>query len=348
MKRKEIFDRENYLRALEYRSPAWIPITFEIVPAMYRRRGKEIAELISRHPLLFGGGIREFDSSDPLFSYGVVFRDDWGCLWRNAQDGIIGQVVEHPLKDWSELKRLRPPDPLKQVNWTALKEAADAERKLGRPVVGTPESFSHGGFFDRLQFLRGLDNLFVDMMEGVPELDHLIEMVLEYNMKYIRKYLELEPDILWLHGDFGTQHGLMLSMELFRKYLKPSYFEMFQTCRKAGCHVWYSSDGNIMEAVPDLVECGVSVHDPQVRANTIEGIRRAYKGKLCALVDLDEQMLPVCSPEDIRDQMKEIVEKLGDPKGGLMIFAAPSVDVPPANMEAICAAWEEHCFEQWG
>ncbi len=347
MRKKPITDRENYLRALEYRNPAWIPITFEIVPAMYRRRGKEISELISRHPCLFGGGIREFNSSDPLFTYGSLFRDDWGCVWRNAQDGVIGQVIGHPLEDWSALRDLEPPDPLQQVNWVGLQEAAETERKAGRPVVGTPESFSHGGFFDRLQFLRGLENLFIDMMEGAPELDVLIEMVLDYNLKYIRRYLELEPDILWLHGDIGSQNGLMISLELFRRYLKPSYKKMFQACRSAGCHVWYSSDGNILEAVPDLVECGVSVHDPQVRACTIEGIRKAYKGRLCALVDLDEQMLPVCSPWEIREQMKRIVEELADPRGGLMIFAAPSVDVPPANLEAICSAWEEYCFEAW-
>jgi uroporphyrinogen decarboxylase len=347
MKRKEITDRENYLRAIEYRDPAWIPITFEIVPAMYRQRPREISELRSRHPDLFGGGVREFDSDDPLFQYGKLFRDDWGCLWRNAQDGIIGQVVEHPLADWSALKNLVPPDPLTQVNWAALKGAADAERGAGRPVVGTPESYAHGGFFDRLHFLRGMENLLIDMLEGAPQLDLLIEIVLEYNLTYIRKYLELEPDILWLHGDIGTQNGPMISLELFRRYLKPAYSEMFRTCRKAGCHVWYSSDGNIMEMIPDLVECGVSVHDPQVRANTIQGIRKTYKGKLCALVDLDEQMLPVCSPEDIRLQMKQIVEELGDPKGGLMIFAAPSVDVPAANLEAICSAWDEYCFENY-
>ena len=345
MKRKDITDRENYLRALEYRGPSWIPITFEIVPAMYRQRGKEIASLIARHPLLFGGGIREFDSSDPLFQYGRVYRDDWGCVWHNAQDGIIGRVVERPLTDWSALEHFVPPDPLTQVHWGALEDAMDAERDAGRPVVGTPESFAHGGFFDRLHFLRGMENLFIDMLEGAPQLDLLIEMVLDYNMKYIGRYLELEPDILWIHGDIGSQNGLMFSMELFRRYLKPAYSRMFQACRDAGCHVWYSSDGNIMEAVPDLVECGASVHDPQVRANTIEGIRRAYKGTLCALVDLDEQMLPVCAPQDIKDQMRQIVEEIGDPKGGLMIFAAPSVDVPPENLEAICDAWEQYCFQ---
>ena len=347
MNRKEITERENYLRAVEFRDPAWIPITVEFIPAIFRKYGNGISELISRHPLVFEAGVRDFNNEDPLYTQGSYFEDDWACIWRNIQDGVIGQVVRHPLDDWAKLKKYKTPDPLKQINWSNLSKIVDENRRLDRPVIATPESSSQGGFFDRLQFLRGLENLFIDMISEAPQLDLLIEMVLEYNMKYIRKYLELNPDVMWFHGDIGSQHGLMFSLELFRRYLKPSYTEMFHECRSAGCHVWYSSDGNVLEAVPDLVECGVSIHDPQVRANTIDGIVKAYRGKLCALVDIDEQMMPICSPEDIRAQIKEIVDKLGDRRGGLMIFAAPTPDVPMANIEAICTAWEEYCFSNW-
>jgi uroporphyrinogen decarboxylase len=348
MRRKELTERENYLRAVEFRHPAWIPITVEFVPAIYRKYGAGLQELIRRHPLVFEAGIRDFDSQDPLYEEGRCYTDDWGCLWRNAQGGIIGQVVGHPLRDWAAFGSYRPPNPLEQIDWSRIEKSIAEDRSLGRPIIATPESFSQGGFFDRLQFLRGLENLLIDMVCGEPRLEALIEMVLEYNLKYIRKYLELAPDVMWFHGDIGTQAGLMMSLELFRKYLKPSYTEMFQTCRRAGCHVWYSSDGHVLEAVPDLVECGVSIHDPQVRANTIDGIRKAYKGKLCALVDIDEQMLPVCSPDDISSQVREIVEKVGDRRGGLMIFAAPTADVPLANIEAVCDSWERYCFREWG
>jgi hypothetical protein len=80
-----------------------------------------------------------------------------------------------------------------------------------------------------------------------------------------------------------------------------------------------------------------------VRPNTIEGIAHAYQGKLCALVDLDEQMLPFCRPEDIREQVQEVVSAMGDRRGGLMIYALPSQDVPLENIEALCTAWEECC-----
>ncbi len=58
-------------------------------------------------------------------------------------------------------------------------------------------------------------------------------------------------------------------------------------------------------------------------------------------------MLPFCKPEDINLQVKEIVEKIGMPEGGLMIFAVLSQDVPLENFKAINRAWEEHCFFNW-
>ena len=146
------------------------------------------------------------------------------------------------------------------------------------------------------------------------------------------------------HGDFATQRGLMMSPEIFRKFLKSGYMEMFQTCRRRGAHVHYSCDGNLLEIVDDLIECGVSCHDPQVGANGIDAIAENYKGKLCAMVDIDEQMLPFCKPADIEDQVAEIISKVGSPEGGLVVYACPSEDVPLENIEAICSAWEKHRF----
>jgi uroporphyrinogen-III decarboxylase len=184
-----------------------------------------------------------------------------------------------------------------------------------------------------------LENLLIDFMTEPPELHELIDMVLDYNLQYIDLWLEAGIDVIWFHGDLGTQNGLLISPETFRKWLKPSYMKMFQYCRNEGVHVWYSSDGNVLDIVDDLVECGVSLHDPQVRANTIDGIASRYKGRLCALVDIDEQMLPHGTPAQIKDQVHEVVESVATPQGGLMIYAIPSSDVPFENIEALCEAW---------
>jgi uroporphyrinogen decarboxylase len=328
---------------LEFRHPEWIPITFGMTPAVWTKYGEKLEEIVLRHPLIFGayerGSYHSRDTS-PFARENEYVRDDWGCLWHNIQAGMLGQVVGHPLADWRAFDHFRPPDPRQQMDWRKLKEKVEGDRRRGLLTRGTYE-MPQGGFFDRLQFLRGLENLLVDLVTGPPQLGLLIEMVLEYNMAYIRLWLDIGVDQMCFHGDLGTQKGLLISPATFRKHLKPAYKEMFLACRRAGAHVWYSSDGCLLEIVDDLIECGVTLHDPQVRANTLEGIARAYKGRLCALVDIDEQMLPFCSPQDIHDQIGEVVRMLGAPEGGLMVYAEPSYDVPLQNIEALCSAWEE-------
>jgi hypothetical protein len=339
--------RENFLRAVEFRRPAWTPIVFELLPAVWKRHGVGLSQLVHRHPFAFQGlnvGAASAPSQDPLYLEGRHLRDDWGCLWYNAHDGVLGQVIEHPLSDWSALPALRVPDPLMQIRWGALEEAKREEAAAGLPVIAHPESFAHGGFFDRMQFLRGLENFLVDLVTEPPELATLVEKVLEYNLRYIDRWLRFgDIDVIWFHGDLGTQNGPLISPETFRRHLKPSYTKMFRRCREAGVHVWYSSDGNILPIVDDLIECGVSIHDPQVRPNTVEGIAETYSGRLCALVDIDEQMLPCCTPEDIFAQIKQVRDAVGSREGGLMIYAIPSADVPLENIEALAAAWERYC-----
>ena len=120
---------------------------------------------------------------------------------------------------------------------------------------------------------------------------------------------------------------------------------LFQTCRTAGVHVYLSSDGNLLEIVDDLIECGVSVHDPQLRANTLSGIIKAYKGKMCAMVDLDRQSFPFLSPKGIRQQVREVVDAMALPEGGLGLVASVyGTDVSLRNITALCEAMEDHCF----
>jgi uroporphyrinogen decarboxylase len=346
-----ISERENTLRAIEFRYPEWIPIQMDLMPCVFYRHGTALAEMMRRHPLLFGAA--EVDAAVKTVppagtEYERRFTDDWECGWLEVQAGILGQVVGHPLADWAKLDGLEVPDPARQWDWASVRRRCAQARERGELVNGYMGIYE-GGFFDRLQFLRGLDNLLVDLIERPPELARLIALLLDYNLRLIRLWLEAGAELIHFHGDIGMQNSLMFSPDTFRAVLKPAYREMFQACRRGGAHVKYSSDGCLLEIVDDLVQCGVSYHDPQVRACGIDGIARVYGGKLCAMVDIDEQMLPFASPAEVEAQVREIVAKVGRPAGGLMLYACPSGDVPLANIEAICTAWEACCAPgAWG
>ena len=337
--------RENWLRAVEFRRPSWIPITITISPITWRTLGERLEQIIVRHPVLFPdyrAGSVDFEAPfAPAYRQGERYRDNWGCVWENAFDGLEGQVVEHPLADWDALAKYEPPDPLVLAergprDWDEATADIARCRKRGELAMGSAERL-----FDRLYFLRGFENLMVDIGSDDEHLPRLIDMLTQHELRLVDKWLELGVDAVTFHTDIGTQKALMISPAKFRQYIKPMYRTLFQRCRKAGVHVVLSSDGRLLEIVDDLIECGVSVHDPQIRANSIDGIARAYKGRLCANVDLDRQMFPFCTPDDIWRQVEEVVKKVGSSEGGLMIWGSIwGTNVSLENIDALFNALE--------
>ncbi|MFQ6042510.1 MAG: uroporphyrinogen decarboxylase family protein, partial [Candidatus Poribacteria bacterium] len=295
---------ENYFRTIEFRYPEWIICNVSLMPATWNKYREDLEDLVIRHPLIFGE-----QHKDPNRNYGDfggmykegTHTDNWGCVWKNIRGGLDAIVVEHPISDWSKLETFVPP---------------------------TSGGLPHGFMYMRLYYLRGFENLMIDFAEDPPELHKLIDMVLNYNMAEVKKVLENKPKIASFGDDLGNQTSLPMSPEHFRKYLKPCYKKIFGACRNAGAHVYLHSDGHILEIIGDLIECGVTVINPQIRANTLDGIVKECKEKVAVNLDLDRQLFPFCTPEEIDEHVREAVVKLGSKKGGLMLNAECEPDVP--------------------
>lgn len=345
-------DRENWLRAVDFQHPEWIPCAVGFSLLTWHTHREQLEDLVLRHPLLFRGfqrGSVDYDKFPVVYRAGEEFRDNWGCVWRNIVGGLEGVVVGHPLADWDALDTYRAPDPETlsergERNWEQIRQDIAERKRRGELTHGAGERL-----FDRLYFLRGFENLMTDIATDDPHLPRLIELLTDYEMKLIRMSLELGVDCVGFHTDIGTQDALMISPEKFRQYIKPMFKSLFTACRQAGARVALSSDGRLLDIVDDLMECGVSIHDPQVRANTFEGIEKAYKGKMCINVDLDRQMFAFCTPEDIWEHVREAVERLYLPEGGLMVTGQVyDSQTPLENIEALCAAIETYCLKRVG
>lgn len=339
-------DRENWLRVVEFRHPEWVPCGMNFAPLTWHVHREGLEKVLTEHPLLFPDfkpGSVDFDSFGPVYREGEYFRDNWGCLWYNTVGGLEGQVVEHPLEDWDALDSYAFPDFRTKSergdrDWDRVRESIQRQRDAGGLVVGDGERL-----FDRLYFLRGFENLMMDFATDDPRLQVLIDRFTERQVELVSAYLELGVDAMAFHTDIGAQTQLMISPDKFRRYVKPMFEKVFRPIRDAGGHVILSSDGRLIDIVDDLIECGVSVHDPQLRANTLEGIEKHYKGRLCANVDLDRQMWAFCTPEDIDTQVRQVMERLYAPEGGLMVSASVwDGNTPLENIDALCGALEKH------
>jgi hypothetical protein len=305
--------------SLRFENPEYLPVSVSILPAAWSKHRERMQEIVDRHPILFGDPVeRDFDAVyDEKYVAGSV-TDAWGCVWENIHQGMAAIVTGHPLPNREDVRTLKAP-----------------EENIG---------FPHGFMFLRLTDLRGFQEMMLDFAEEPPELQQLLDIVRDYNIRQAQLRLAnmpAEPQLVYFGDDLGLQNALPISPAMWRQYLKPCFAAIYRPFVEAGHSIYMHTDGHILEIIPDLIDCGVNVVNPQIRANGLPGLRDVAKGKVCINLDLDRQMFPFCSPQDIHDQVVESIEMLGDPAGGLWLSAEIGPDVPLGNVEAICCALEE-------
>ena len=188
----------------------------------------------------------------------------------------------------------------------------------------------------------------LDIAEERPELDELIGIVEGYWFEVVKRWVELGVDVIGFGDDLGLQTALPISPEAWRRYIKPSYQRIFSYCRANGVHVSLHSDGYIVDIIPDLIECGVSILNPQDIVNGIDNLTRLAKGKVFLHLDIDRQKIMVFGkPEEIEAHIRTCITTLGSPQGGLSFIWYAFPPTPLENIEAGARAMDRYAT-YWG
>lgn len=348
-------ERENYIRNAKFAYPEWIPSTIVVSNASWDQLRYELEEVALRHPEFFPyvrKGWRDYDNFDfgPCYTKGKPFKDSWGCIWETSISGLEGIVKYFPLSDWKNFASYRVPDPDIQAdrsvrNWEKEKEEIEKKRLEGKVTFG---SLPHGFLFLRLQYLRGFENAMIDIMTGEPLLRELIDKIDEHNIKIVKRYIEMNVDVMEFPEDLGMQQSLIISPEKFREWILPSYKKLFKLCKEKNILIAFHSDGYIMDIVDDLINAGVDIINPQDLCNGIDNLAKEIKGKACIRLDIDRQkVIPYGTRKEIFELIEEEVRKLGSPQGGLEFIAGIYPPTPPENVDALCEALKKFRRYWW-
>lgn len=341
--------RENYLRNASFQCPEYMPARIHISPASWDQWRDALEDVVARHPRLwpdFKKGQVDWNNVDfgPAYTAGKLFKDAWGCVWETSINGIEGVVTQHPLNTWDNWAHWRAPDPLKTadrgpIDWDAVRREMNDRRSRGLLTEG---GLPHGFFFMRLTYLRGFENMMIDMATDEPMLQGLIEVLYQHNRVLIDQYLGMDVDVIELGEDLGTQNAPIIGPQMFHKYCTPTYERLIRPCRDKGCHVVLHSDGYIMNLIDELLFAGVTILNPQDLCNGIDNLRRELKGRVCIRLDVDRQTtVPYGTPAQIRELIEEEVRTLGAPEGGLELIAGIYPPTTPENVHALASAFED-------
>lgn len=334
--------RERILAAINFRPPDKVPYLTCITSSVWKY-GRELVEVLNAYPDDFRETpYTEADIIKPAPAdfkdgkYYKIEKDEWGVTRLCRQFGIGGIVMEPFLfGDKDVLKTYQPPAP-PSCDPNAPDFVKEKEHQL-RYRLDHYAVTQWRPTFEQMHYLRGYEQLFMDIAAGDPFVEELLDMVVEHNMNWIQWAIATSAEAIIFSDDWGTQNSLMIKPEVWRNIFKPRYKKMFDATQSGGLDVWLHSDGVITEILPDLAEIGVKVLWPQFSCYRLADFAAQVRNlKIAVLADLDRQkVLPFGTPAAIDAYVKAVLDIFRAKEGGFIGRADLSGDIPLENIRAL-------------
>jgi len=199
-----------------------------------------------------------------------------------------------------------------------------------------------GNLFERMQFVRGTENVYMDLGEDRSELHELADRIVDLMIANIRNYLRAGVDGIGFGDDWGSQRSLLIRPEQWRSFFRPRYERMFHVVKDAGAHVHFHTDGWTWDILDDFIEIGVDVLNPQHHLMGTQEVGRRIGGRVCIRSDIDRQhILPFGTPLEVREHVQEVILAFGRFNGGLILFGDIGLDTPLENIRAMYDAFRD-------
>jgi hypothetical protein len=262
--------------------------------------------------------------------------DEWGCVWENIGVSNLGEVKQPALTDWANWDELNVPDIKDPERWKNLEGAR--ERAGDRFLMARGISL-----YERVHFIRGLENTWVDIYTAKDELQKLIDVLVDMNLYAIERYAEADADGYMWCDDWGLQNRLMISPDSWREIWKPAYARVYEAAHEAGLLNFLHSCGDITSILDDFIEVGLDVIQMDQQENMgLERLGREFGGRITFWCPVDIQAtMSRGTPDEIRAYARKMVETLGRRDGGFIAKWYPDPQGAGHSEEAIEAMCDE-------
>ncbi len=261
------------------------------------------------------------------------FTDEWGCTFHNIQAGVIGEVKRPPVTgdDWQGVENVHipveeltfDPDPVNRF-------CAESDKFVVAGCCPRP--------FERLQFVRGTENTYVDLMERPPELDAFLRRMHDFYCEQHEKWARTDVDALSFMDDWGSQRSLLIHPDLWVEIFKPMYRDFISIARAHGKKSFMHSDGYTLSIIPHLIELGLDALNTQIFCIGVDQIAQ-FKGKITFWGEIDRQRL---IPEATLDEIDRAVDAVFDAAwadGGCIAQCEFGPAGRPDNVRRIYERW---------
>jgi len=344
----ELSHRERVRLALQHRRTDRVPIAMvcaglnlpareDLEAYLARERGTSVDEYLK--PLIDIKVVGPEYVGPPL----PAGTDIWG-VHRSAVSygsGSYNEIDHYPLAEAESVDDLashRWPNP-DWFDYSVLPERIAAAQADGPYCL----MVANGNVFESSWYMRGFERMLMDFALRPELAQAILSRVTDHYVEFFRRVLSAADgrvDLVFTADDIGGQEGLLMSLEMWREFLKPHHQRLNRAIHEFGAKVIYHSDGAVMEAVPGLIDMGIDILQAlQFDASGMDPVvlKDHFGDRLCFTGGVSVQStLPFGTPDDVCREVRERIRVLG--RGGGYILGpshAIQAGTPPENIVAM-------------
>jgi len=344
--------KERVLTAFARRQPDRVPLNYSANPEIDLRLREHF-------------GVAKNDSEGLLRALGVDFRtagapyvgpklhadlpgrmiDEWSRhrRWVEHEAGGYWDYCDWPLKDATleEIQAWPMPSP-DHYDYSVVPR--QIKKYEGYCLVGGGAGVAD--IINSCGMVRTMEQVLVDLITDDPAGLCLVDRRTETHLEIMARTLEAGKgmiDMLWLGEDLGTQRGPTISLELFRKHIRPRHQKFVDLAKSFNVLVAIHSCGSSSWAFDDFTEMGIHVVDtlqPEAKDMAPATLKKRYGDRLCF-----HGMISTAGPvaygtvEDVVKNVRETLETMM-PGGGYALAPTHSLqsNSPTANVVAMYEA----------
>jgi hypothetical protein len=271
--------------------------------------------------------------------------DEWGNTWARADENSQGEVVKGALESLDDVETIPLPDLANPAYYEKARLAFQTRAGDKYRLGGLP-----GFAFNIARKLRKLEQYLMDLAlepDRMMTLSRRIDDLLE---QMILQYARIGADAVMLVEDWGTQQGLMIHPEMWRRLFKPGFARLCHVAHGKGLKVWMHSCGKMTAIIPDLIEVGVDLLQfDQPRLHGLDSLAQ-FAGRISFWCPVDiQRTLQTRDPAQIEADAREMIYKLGGQGGGFVAgyyHDNASIGLDPALQKIACQAFTKYgCYK---
>lgn len=345
-------NRENFLSMMRRTGYEFVPVEFNLCPHLQNiceeKYGTRNYTECFQMPWRGVEDIRLKDTNTEKFRkyYRTPLAegadiDIWGVGHEKSPNSMHMTYMRHPLEETDDLEEIMNYPYPDYAGGDASHQKAQVEQIKSRDLIAMGSM--QMTIWETAWYLRSMEELFCDMMDENEIAEFLFDKVTETALIRATSYVRAGVDVLYLGDDIGMQNSIMMSEQLYCRWIQPRLKKIIDECRKINPDVlvFYHTCGFVEPLIPRLIEAGIDVLNPiQSECMDFEEIYKKYGGQLSFHGTIGTQtVMPYGTPEEVKAEVWKNLDIAGS-QGGL--FVAPThllePEVPWENVMAYVEA----------